>query len=85
MASAGRKSAFKTLRVEQGAHGRYEVRDGKRLLGTSQNEMMAIWSAVAAAEEMTKSGRTVRVVADHDGHEIEEFIARPPELEPFLF
>ena len=83
MASAGRKSALKTLRVQPGALGRYEVRDGQRLLGTSQNELMAIWSAVSAAEEMTRSGRTVRVVAVHDGNEVEEFVARP--FEPFLF
>ena len=85
MTGAGRKSALKTLRVQPGAHGRYEVRDGSRLLGTSQNELMAIWSAVSAAEAMTRLGRTVRVVADHDGFEVEEFVARPADPEPSLF
>ena len=83
MGSAGKKAALKTLRVQLGAHGRFEVREGKRLLGTSQNEMMAVWTAIAAAEEMTKSGGTVRVVARREGEEVEEFVARPTE--PFLF
>jgi hypothetical protein len=82
MASAGRKSVPKTLRIQLGECGRYEVRDGRRLLGTSENELMAIWSAVSVAEEMTKAGRTVRVVADHNGLEVEEFIARPADPEP---
>lgn len=83
MGSAGKKAALKTLRVQPGEHGRFEVRDGKRLLGTSQDEIMAVWTAVTVAEEMTKSGRTVRVVTRRKGDEVEEFVARPAE--PFLF
>ena len=82
MSVAG-KSAFKTLRVKPGRLGRFEVRDGRRLLGSSENEMLAVWTAVGAAEAMTKSGRTVRVVTHRDGEDVEEFVARP--LEPDLF
>ena len=83
MASAARKTALKTLRIQLGPSGRFEVRDGNRVLGTSQNEIMAIWTAVGVAEEITKSGRIVRVVVQREGVEVEEFLARPAE--PFLF
>jgi transketolase C-terminal domain/subunit len=64
-----------TLRIRKiGAH--FEVRNGDDLLGTSGNEMLAIWSAVFAAEEIAKSGCDVRVVAVRDGRDIEEFCAR---------
>ena len=66
-----------TLRVQAVPSGRFEIRQDDRLLGTSQNEMMAVWSAVAAAEQMAKSGRTVRVVARREGRDIEQFVARP--------
>jgi hypothetical protein len=66
-----------TLRVQLVQSGRFEIRYGDRLLGTSQNEMMAVWSAVAAAEQMAKSGQTVRVIARREGRDIEQFVARP--------
>ena len=56
-----------TLRVQPLPSGRFEVRHGDRLLGTSQNEMMALWSAVGAAEQMARSGQTVRVVLYQQG------------------
>lgn len=65
-----------TLRVRPLPDGRFEVRDGDRVLGTSQNEMMAVWSAVSAAEEMSRSVGMVRVVSIRDGVEVEEFVAR---------
>lgn len=55
---------------------RFEVTKDDVLLGTSGNEMLAIWSAVFAAEEIAKSGCDVRVVAVRDGRDIEEFCAR---------
>ncbi len=69
-----------TLRVQPMPDGRFEVRHGDRLLGTSQNEMMAVWSAVSAAEQMAKSGRTVRVVLSQQGRDTEEFVASPSNL-----
>jgi hypothetical protein len=75
MIDAGKTSV--TLRITPTAGGRFEVRQGERLLGTSQNEMMALWSAVAAAEHLAKSGQTVRAVASREGQEVEEFVASP--------
>ena len=66
-----------TLRVQSLPSGRFEVRHGDRLLGTSQNEMMALWSAVGAAEQMARSGQTVRVVLRQQGGETEAFVASP--------
>ena len=66
-----------TLRVQPLPSGRFEIRHGDRLLGTSQNEMMALWSAVGAAEQMAKSGQTVRVVLRQQGGDTESFVARP--------
>lgn len=66
-----------TLRVQPLPSGRFEIRHGDRLLGTSQNEMMALWSAVEAAEQMARSGQTVRVVLRQQGGDTEAFVARP--------
>ena len=66
-----------TLRVQLVPSGRFEIRHGDRLLGTSQNEMMAVWSAVGAAEQMAKSGQTVRVVLGQEDGDTEEFVASP--------
>ena len=46
-------------------------------MGTSQNEMMAVWSAVAVAEEIAKAGSLVRVVVLREGKETEEFVTKP--------
>lgn len=43
------------------------------VLGTSQNELMAVWSAVELAQDMSKSGRKARVVRLVSGIEIEEW------------
>ena len=66
-----------TLRVQPLPSGRFEVRHGDRLLGTSQNEMMALWSAVGAAEQMAQSGQTIRVIVRREDGDTEEFVARP--------
>ena len=78
MKAATKPQTVTTLRVYGIPHGLFEVRDGLVVLGTSQNEMMAVWSAVTAAELMAKSGQTVRVVRFQDEIEIEEFVATPP-------
>ena len=78
MKAASKPQTVTTLGVYGIPHGLFEVRDGLLVLGTSQNEMMAVWSAVTAAELMAKSGQTVRVVRFNDDDEIEEFVARPP-------
>jgi hypothetical protein len=68
-----------TLRVHPAGKERFEVcSDDGKILGTSQNEMMAIWTAVFAAEEISKSGSVVRVVSERAGREVEEFVATPP-------
>ena len=77
MITIGDKKAPATLRVQSVPGGRVEVRHGERLLGTSQNEMMAVWSAVGAAEQMAKFGQTARVVTGREGDENVEFVASP--------
>ncbi len=65
-----------TLRIHARADGRFQVRNGDLILGTSHNEMLAVWTAVIAADELAKSGNTVRVVRTASGRDIEEYIAR---------
>jgi hypothetical protein len=73
----GRPTAI-TLRILPARNGAYEVRDQDgKLLGISQNYMMAVWTAVAAAEETSKSGIEARVVASRGGKDFEEFVAKP--------
>jgi hypothetical protein len=69
----------RTIHVQRVADQLFEVRDDDRkLLGTSRNEMQAVWGAVLKAEETSQSGCTVRVMVERDGREFEEFVARPP-------
>ena len=68
-----------TLRIHARADGRFQVRNGDIILGTSHNEMLAVWTAVIAADELAKSGSTVRVVRTAAGRDIEEYIARGRE------
>jgi hypothetical protein len=67
-----------TLRVQATFRGGFAVRDDSgKLLGASQNQMMAVWAAVTAAEEISKAGAEVRVVSTRDGKDVEEFVASP--------
>ena len=70
-----------TLRVHHSING-YEVHSGEETLGYSNNEVMAIWSAVVAAEEIATLGFTVRVINQRGGRDIEEFVAQPPRRQP---
>lgn len=67
-----------TLRVCSRGLTLFDVfdQDG-RLVGTAANEMQAIWSAVTAAEELSQSGLTVRVVTARASGDVEQFVARP--------
>jgi hypothetical protein len=65
-----------TLRIHLHADGRFQVRNGDLILGTSHSEMLAVWTAVMAADELAKLGNTVRVVRNATGRDIEEYIAR---------
>lgn len=70
---------IRTIHVRRVSDQAFEVRDEDRqLLGSSRNEMQAIWGAVLEAEEISKSGCAVRVMVERDGRETEEFVARPP-------
>ncbi len=73
MKAAKRVDTVTTLRVQAGDNGRFEVRDGLLVLGASQSEIMAIWSAVDLAETMSKSGCKTRVTRLIDGAEVEEW------------
>lgn len=69
----------RTIHVQRISDQEFEVRDeDRKLLGTSRNEMLAVWGAVLKAEEACTSGCTVRVLVERDGREIEEFVAKPP-------
>ena len=67
-----------TLRVCSRGLSQFDVfdQDG-HLVGTSRNEIQAIWGAVTTAEELSKSGVTVRVVTAHESGDVEQFVARP--------
>ncbi len=64
-----------TLRIQARADGRFQVRNGDLVLGTSHNEMLAVWTAVIAADQLAKLGNTVRVVRSTAGRDIEEYTA----------
>lgn len=69
----------RTIHVQRVNDLEFEVRDQDReLLGTSRNEMQAVWGAVLKAEEASKTGCTVRVLVERNGREVEEFVAKPP-------
>jgi hypothetical protein len=69
----------RTIHVQRVNDQEFEVRDeDRKLLGTSRNEMQAVWGAVLKAEEASKTGCTVRVLVERDGREVEEFVAKPP-------
>ena len=81
MATPKKAETVTTLSVRRGSQGRFEVSDGSKLLGTSQNELMAVWSAVGFAEDMAKSGHKIRVVRLISGVEIEEW-PEPEAIKP---
>jgi hypothetical protein len=66
-----------TLRVHRAAEGMFEIRDRTRLLGTFSSELVALWTAVEAAESLAKYGSVVQVVAVRGGEEFAEFAAVP--------
>ena len=71
-------STLPTLRVCSRGLTQFDVFDQNgRLVGTSRNEMQAIWNAVTAAEELSKSGVTLRVVTARASGDVEQFVARP--------
>lgn len=71
-------STLPTLRVCSRGLTEFDVfdQDG-RLVGTARNEMQAVWSAVTAAEELSQSGITVRVVTARESGDVEQYVARP--------
>lgn len=71
-------STLPTLRICSRGLTEFDVFDQNgRLVGTSRNEMQAIWSAVAAAEELSQTGVCVRVVTARETGDVEQFVARP--------
>ena len=77
MKAAKRPITVTTFLVQAAEDGRFEVRDDLLVLGTSQNEMMAVWSAVELAENMSKSGCKARVIRRVEGDEVEEWPGLP--------
>ena len=69
-----------TLRIHAQADGRFQVRDGDLVFGMSHNEMLAVWTAVMAADELAKLGHTVRVVRSTRGRDVEEYVVRGQRL-----
>ena len=74
------------FRVSRSGRGRFEVRtEDDALLGTAGDETKAIWSAVLAAELMSKQGYRVRVMVKRNGSYFEEYVAKPtPAFGPSL-
>ena len=70
--------ATRILRVHAVGIGRFEVRDGDdSLLGTSHDEVKAIWNAVLAADLLSGRGYCVHVLVRHLGNTTEEYVAKP--------
>lgn len=55
----------------------FEIRDeAENLNGTFGDEIMTIWPAVMAAEEIAKAGVEARILSEPHGREIEGLVAR---------
>jgi hypothetical protein len=66
------------FRVSSPERGRFEVRgDDDELLGSSNDETKAIWSAVIAADLVSKKGYRVRVLVKRGDDFVEEYVAKP--------
>jgi hypothetical protein len=65
-----------TLRIHAHADGIFQVRNGELVVGTSHNEMLAVWTAVMAADELARLGHAVRVVRTSHGRDVEEYMIR---------
>ena len=73
------------FRVSSPERGRFDVRDDENdLLGSSNDEIRAIWSAVLAADLVSQRGYRVRVLVKRGDAFIEEYVAepQPPAAEP---
>ena len=73
------------FRVSSPERGRFEVRDDENeLLGSSNDEVKAIWSAVLAADLVSQRGYRVRVLVKRGETFIEEYVAtpKPPAEQP---
>ena len=68
----------RVFRVSSPERGRFEVRaDDDELLGSTNDEIKAIWNAVLAADLMSKLGYRVRVLVKRGDAFIEEYVAKP--------
>ena len=66
------------FRVSSPERGRFEVRDDEDvLLGNSNDEIKAIWSAVLAADLVSERGYRVRVLVKRKEAFVEEYVAKP--------
>jgi len=66
------------FRVFSPERGRFEVRgDDDELLGSANDEIKAIWSAVLAADLVSEQGYRVRVLVKRGDAFIEEYVAKP--------
>ena len=65
-----------TLRIHARPDGIFQVRNGELVVGTSHNEMLAVWTAVMAADELARLGHAVRVVRTSHGRDVEEYMIR---------
>ena len=70
------------FRVSSPERGRFEVRaDDDELLGSTQDEVKAIWSAVLAADMVSERGYRVRVLVKRGDAFVEEYVAKPQPLQ----
>jgi hypothetical protein len=66
------------FRVSCSGRGPFEVRtEDDTLLGAAGDETKAIWSAVLAADLMSRQGYRVRVIVKRSGTYFEEYVAKP--------
>jgi hypothetical protein len=71
------------FRVSSPERGLFEVRDdNEMLLGSSPDEIKAIWSAVLAADLMSERGYRVRVLVKRGDAFVEEYVAKPQAARP---
>ena len=77
---ADRFVTTRILRVRPAGRGVFEVRDDDGgLLGTSPDEIKAIWSAVISAALMSERGYRVRVLSKRGEDFLEEYVSEPSQ------
>lgn len=67
--------------VRQITAEKFEVySEADELIGTSTNEIRAIWGAFQVADGLSQKGQIVRIYIERNGRRTEEYVTHPPKV-----